>query len=529
MAQRNNIPLFITHPELSEEWNYSKNGKLTPKDVTFGSGKKVWWKCSKGTDHVWPAVISSRVKGNGCAVCNGRIVVPSNSLAIRNSQLASEWHPSKNGRLTPLNVTLASPKKVWWKCNIGEDHVWLAKISNRSSLNQGCSVCANITIVKSNSLSTTHPDLSKEWDFKKNIKTPSQVGSRSHLKAWWKCTQNKLHSSYFSSIEKRVANRGCPKCGEINRRTSKAKPKYKNSLGDLFPQIIKEWHPTRNGKLTAFDVNAKSHRKVWWICHKGIDHEWEAVISSRTSFKKSNNKATGCAICGGKKVVSSNCLAKTHPHLLKELHPTKNGDLDPYKIFSGSHKKIWWQCLRNPIHPDWRTEVRNRAIKNTGCDYCWPTPQSKEELIIIFELKYLFPSMDPSGLKTKVNGKKYTADIYIKELNLIIEYDGIYWHRKKEDLDTRKTQVLKLSGFQVIRIRQSPLKKITKDDIIHEGRYKGKIIVNKILEKMLSKFKISGLLKIKIEKYLSKSSLHNQKEFQKYVSENLGDRKIIKS
>lgn len=516
------------YPNLAKEWNFEKNGAITPFDINAGTSKKFWWKCNKGQDHIWEANVVSRTKGNGCSVCAGRIVIPLNSLAIKNPQLASEWHPTKNGNLTPLDITLASPKKVWWKCPKGSDHEWQAKISNRSSLNQGCSVCSNRTVVLSNCLATTHPQLAKEWDNKKNSLTPFDVVAGNHSKIYWKCLNDKKHSSYLSSIDKRVANRNCPKCGEINRRTSKAKPKYKNSLGDLFPKIVKEWHPTNNGKLTPFDVNAKSHRKVWWICPQGIDHEWEAVISSRTSLRKSNSKATGCAICSGKKVVASNCLTTTHPHLLKELHPTKNGDLNPDNIFSGSHKKIWWKCLKNPNHPDWRTEVRHRAIKNTGCDYCWPTPQSKEELIIIFELKYLFPSVDPSGLKAKINEKKYSADIYIKEFNLIIEYDGIYWHRKKEDLDTKKTQVLINSGYNVIRIRQAPLTKINEDDIIYEGSYKGKVIVNMILEKVLSRFNMSKHLENKIKEYLGESKLQNKKEFDRYVSEALGDKKIIK-
>ena len=49
------------------------------------------------------------------------IVAPTNSLSFKNPKLASEWHPTKNGNLTPSDVTLASPKKVWWKCSKGND------------------------------------------------------------------------------------------------------------------------------------------------------------------------------------------------------------------------------------------------------------------------------------------------------------------------------------------------------------------------------------------------------------------------
>lgn len=59
---------YITdNPNLIAEWNYAKNGDLTPSDVMSNSGKKVWWKCSKG--HEWQATIINRNKGRGCPEC----------------------------------------------------------------------------------------------------------------------------------------------------------------------------------------------------------------------------------------------------------------------------------------------------------------------------------------------------------------------------------------------------------------------------------------------------------------------------
>ena len=52
--------------------------------------------------------------------------------------LVSEWHPSSNGKLTPRNVTLAYPKKVWWICKQG--HEWRATIKSRRK-KLGCPSC----------------------------------------------------------------------------------------------------------------------------------------------------------------------------------------------------------------------------------------------------------------------------------------------------------------------------------------------------------------------------------------------------
>ena len=34
----------------------------------------------------------------------------------------------------------------------------------------------------------------------------------------------------------------------------------------------------------------------------------------------------------------------TYPHLVKEWHPTKNGEFNPKDFTHGSHTKVWWKC-----------------------------------------------------------------------------------------------------------------------------------------------------------------------------------------
>lgn len=52
------------------------------------------------------------------------------ALLNHNPSLAKEWHPTKNGFLTPLDVTYGSDKKVWWRCRRG--HEWQARIGRRN-------------------------------------------------------------------------------------------------------------------------------------------------------------------------------------------------------------------------------------------------------------------------------------------------------------------------------------------------------------------------------------------------------------
>jgi len=54
-------------PKLAKEWNFSRNGQLTPDNVFPNSNKTVWWICHKG--HEWEARINARNAGNGCPIC----------------------------------------------------------------------------------------------------------------------------------------------------------------------------------------------------------------------------------------------------------------------------------------------------------------------------------------------------------------------------------------------------------------------------------------------------------------------------
>lgn len=58
-------------PALAAEWD-AANGTLSPRDVTFGAKRKVWWRCAKG--HTWRVSVQSRtLDGTGCPVCAGKV------------------------------------------------------------------------------------------------------------------------------------------------------------------------------------------------------------------------------------------------------------------------------------------------------------------------------------------------------------------------------------------------------------------------------------------------------------------------
>src|SRR6185436_4314487 len=81
-----------------------KNAPLRPKDVAAHSSRRVWWRCPKGPDHEWQSTAANMTKGNGCPFCSGKRVSITNRLSTVAPTVAQEWHPTKNGELTPADV-----------------------------------------------------------------------------------------------------------------------------------------------------------------------------------------------------------------------------------------------------------------------------------------------------------------------------------------------------------------------------------------------------------------------------------------
>ena len=124
--------------KLAATWHATRNGRLRPEAVTPGSGRKVWWQCPKSPDHEWKTSVGARCI-TGCPFCSNHRVCRTNSLATVNRAVASEWHPTKNGKLRPSDVVHGCSKQVWWQCERG--HEWFASISYRTLTGAGCPGC----------------------------------------------------------------------------------------------------------------------------------------------------------------------------------------------------------------------------------------------------------------------------------------------------------------------------------------------------------------------------------------------------
>ena len=125
---------------LLDEWDREKNA-LTPEQVSYGSKKKLWWRCARA--HSYQASATSRTgEHTGCPYCSGRLPVPGqNDLSTLYPELVREWDEEKNLPLSPGTVLPSSHRYVWWRCS--EGHVWRSVIFTRArGTFCSCPVCA---------------------------------------------------------------------------------------------------------------------------------------------------------------------------------------------------------------------------------------------------------------------------------------------------------------------------------------------------------------------------------------------------
>jgi glutaredoxin len=454
--------LSTVAPELLDEWDYEKNGKLRPEDFTTGSGQKVWWKCKK-YGHSWQATIYSRVNGSGCPYCHSHtsfpeqaifyyiskiypnavntdthlgieldIFIPDIQVAIEYDGLAfhnerQQKEEEKNRTCKEAGVRLIRIRENGLRSYGDCDIIWIHGDPSATELNAaiaslfsliGMDIHADtardqLAILDAyhqnevnNSLSTKFPEIAHEWNYEKNGSlTPEMFSYGSMRKVWWKCDRG---HEWYDTINNRTSNGfGCPFCSG-----KKAIP-GETDLATLYPDLMKEWDFQKNTKVNPRAILPKTNKKVWWICSEG--HEWQASVNSRT------NMHSGCPYCSGRFAITGvNDLATTNPELLQEWSYEKNKDIQPTKIKAGSEQKVWWHC--NTCGHNYQATPSSRIYGHTGCPYCANqvpeyTRQNREGQVI----------MSKSGQKMKVIRYRKAVDIDVQfEDGTIVEHRNYF-------------------------------------------------------------------------------------------------------
>lgn len=263
-------PLSEFDPNLSAQWHPSKNGALTPSQVTAGTHRKVWWQCPLDASHEWQADIRNRARlKRGCPFCarHSAKVSFGKSLADRFPELARQWHPEKNNSLDPNDFLPGSAVRVWWRCSGEPFHEWEASIYNRTSRqpNGECPFCRKTRLSDANSLAAVHPEVAAEWHPERNGDlTPNNVTRASGKRAWWRCSKNSNHEWDTIIRARTIHKTSCPHCAiesgsarmqqalldaaHTNENSLKTFQKHLSSVKELIRQV----KPTSSQMIQAF-------------------------------------------------------------------------------------------------------------------------------------------------------------------------------------------------------------------------------------------------------------------------------------
>lgn len=417
--------LAVRTPHLRGEWS-SKN-LVKFEDVSYGSGIKRWWECSK-CKQSWLASPANRARlkrPTGCPEC------PTKSLLDVASWLEKEWHPDNTKKF--CDVSYGSPDKYKWICSRG--HIWTAAPFQRTAERpSGCPDCPRpISFAKS--LKAKAPQLECEWH-EDNPQKFHEVAAGSHQKYKWICS--KCKSTWWAQASNRTYS-GLNRCPECNKPAPPSQ-----ALKAIAPELESEWHL---GNLRQFhEVAAGTHEKYDWMCKEG--HVWPAAPYARTGKYK-----TGCPDCAHRRVSKLNSLVTMAPHLEHEWSPSNSVKF--CDVSFSSNEKYEWVCKHNQSHI-WMAAPNNRTAKRPGgCPEC-AVVQSRSELAIFEAVKEKYPDA-LSGKRGLLKNKRFELDVYIPSLKKAIEFDGTYWHAllRSQERDRRKNEQCIEAGIQLLRIPEA--------------------------------------------------------------------------
>lgn len=405
-------------PEIAAEWNYEKNGDLTPSMVAQASGKKVWWKCKKG--HEYQRVIGARTnQGQGCPYCSGKQVLPGfNDLLTTNPTLAAEWDYDNNNGKTPRDYTRGSHFKAWWKCSKC-GYSWQATIHARNR-GTNCPVCCgHVVWVGHNDLSTINPSLAEEWNYEKNGDIlPENVTAFSGKRVYWTC--KRCGNVWKTSVANRSSGTGCPECLKEYKSSFPEQALFfyiKNHFPDATNRYsdedVTEYDIFIPSKMVAIEYDGayyhdqpivveRDKKKDVVSIQKGVtlyrirgDKQYEkgvpfTVDDNTITYKITDQDAFSRVIeyvlsllqveekvdvikdsqqinARYLKIKKSKSIASEYPELMFDWDYDKNGNLDPETIQYGSHKIIHWKC--HVCGCESESTAKDRARGN-GCPEC---------------------------------------------------------------------------------------------------------------------------------------------------------------
>jgi very-short-patch-repair endonuclease len=241
-------------PELLSAWADEED----PRMVMTAGGVPRRFRCKNGHH---PRVPPSTFLRSGCQFCRRpRVNAPSATLAKVLPEIASQWHPTLNGKWTPEEVRPTSKRMAYWRADCC-GHEWEEPVRDRNKYQrQRCPSCETIL----DSLGWADPGLAAEWD-PANPVGPWHVRpyGRTTFTPRWICSVDPSHR-WEADLSSRSNGSECPECRESGK--SRVEKQHFDAAKSLFSTV----------KSGAFVRDAAfSTRKRWSVDilveHRGMN------------------------------------------------------------------------------------------------------------------------------------------------------------------------------------------------------------------------------------------------------------------
>lgn len=348
-------PMGENRPDLISSWHPTLNGSTEFATLISRDPKKYWWTCDNG--HDFQATARSRLDGRGCRICLGLETRSGvNDLKTLYPEIASMWHPDKNGEVKPENIGVAGKVSYWWLCPNGHEYrsdTW-AKV-----LGKACRKCSGLAAHEGESdFPTLFPELIDYLDLSLASKSGLRGQHPGSEKVFsWRCREGHTWKQSLRGITTKQLN-PCSYCSN-----KKVWPGF-NDLASKNPDLAAQWDFQRNSPATPGDVLYRADKAYWWLCspHK---HSWKVSLYKRAE------DGSGCPYCGNYFCLPGfNDIKTLRPDLAAEWDSERNSSTADL-VLAGSHKSAFWICSEGhtwKAKPISRIGSENR--RGSGCPGC---------------------------------------------------------------------------------------------------------------------------------------------------------------
>lgn len=349
------------------------------------------------------------------------------SLSEAYPDIAKQWHPQKNFPHTPEQYTPGSSHKACWQCEKG--HEWVTTIRERTRGSQ-CPFCSNHKVlVGYNDLTTTHPNVAKEWHSTKNgTLQPIEFLAGSDQKVWWQCPicGHEWEARIYLRTKNRGHGTGCPHCSNqtsfneqacfyyiqqmcpdaVNRQKVDGKEadvlipsihtafEYDGWLHNetrINADIQKARHMQQRGlcfiriREPACPVLPQNIGEVFILPSAALSDLEGAIRWVLQKLQQINPQLTipNVDLTRDEPIICSLLTHHKHEHSLAYLHPElcvgwdyeKNGNLTPEMVLPHSRRQVFWKCKNGHSYS---ASPRSRMRSHGACPRCY-TPGSSHK------------------------------------------------------------------------------------------------------------------------------------------------------